>query len=85
MPTVGKIDGLSVRIYTNDHKPAHVHVIGAECAAIFILHCPEGPPELRRNHGFTAHRLLRIEKQLTARVLHLCAEWRRIHDQPRGI
>ncbi|WP_199271807.1 DUF4160 domain-containing protein [Pseudoduganella flava] len=38
---------MRVVIYPNDHRPAHVHVIGPGCEAVFDLHCPEGPPELR--------------------------------------
>lgn len=47
MPTVLRIDGLRVVIYPNDHRPAHVHVIGRRCEALFFLRCPDGPPELR--------------------------------------
>jgi len=28
MPTVLRFEGLRVVIYPNDHRPAHVHVIG---------------------------------------------------------
>ena len=28
MPTVLRIDGLRFVVYTNDHPPAHVHVVG---------------------------------------------------------
>jgi hypothetical protein len=47
MLTVDAIDGLRVVIYFNDHRPAHVHVIGDGCEAVFRLNCPTGPPELR--------------------------------------
>ena len=53
MPTVDRIDGLRVVIYPNDHVPAHVHVIGNGCEAMFNLKCSGGPPELRENHGFS--------------------------------
>ena len=78
MPTVDSIAGLRVVIYPNDHRPAHVHVIG-DCEAVFKLNCPAGPPELRENYGFTARRLARIQAALTSRLTHLCAEWSRIH------
>ena len=42
MPTVLRIGGLRVAIFPSDHLPAHVHVIGAEGEAMFILHCPDG-------------------------------------------
>jgi hypothetical protein len=43
MPTIKRIDGLRVMIYSNDHPPPHVHVIGADREAVFELHCPAGP------------------------------------------
>src|SRR3546814_13527668 len=52
MPTVLRIDGLRVVIYPNDHRPAHVHVKGADGEAVFILHCTDGPPALRESYGF---------------------------------
>ena len=52
MPTVLSLDGLRVAIYPNDHRPAHVHVIGAGVEAVFDLRCPQGPPVLRESHGF---------------------------------
>ena len=80
MPTIGeRIDGLRVVIYPNDHRPAHVHIIGDGCEAVFKLNCPEGKPELRENYGFTAAKLSRIQKVPISRLAHLCAEWSRIH------
>jgi Domain of unknown function (DUF4160) len=52
MPVVLRFDGLRVVIYPNDHRPAHVHVIGAQGEAVFVLNCPDGPPELRESFGF---------------------------------
>ncbi|MBA4152583.1 MAG: hypothetical protein C0509_08480, partial [Acinetobacter sp.] len=39
MPTVLRWGGLRVAIYPNDHRPAHVHVIGAGREAVFRLCC----------------------------------------------
>ncbi len=44
---------MRVVIYPNDHRPVHVHVIGGGREAVFDLHCPEGPPEIRENYGFS--------------------------------
>ena len=46
MPTVLRFEGLRVVIYPNDHRPAHVHVIGSRPEAVFDLNCPNGPPDL---------------------------------------
>jgi hypothetical protein len=81
MPSVGaRIDGLRVVIYLNDHRPAHVHVMGDGCEALFNLDCPEGPPALRENYGFNAAKLRRILAGLVAQLALLCAEWRRLHE-----
>ncbi len=79
MPTVDMIEGLRVVIYPNDHRPAHVHVIGRGFEAVFKLNCPEGPPELRENYGFAAGELARIKAALTSRLTLICEEWSRIH------
>ncbi len=53
MVTVLRVNGFRVVIYPNDHRPAHVHVISAEHEAVFNLNCPDGPPSLRENYGFS--------------------------------
>src|SRR3546814_7477155 len=74
MPTVLRIDGLRVVIYPNDHRPAHVHVKGADGEAVFILHCTDGPPELRESYGFKLPALGGIKDALQAALAALCAE-----------
>lgn len=81
MPTVLRFDGMSVVIYPNDHRPAHVHVRGAGGEAVFILHCPEGPPALRESFGFNTPELGRIKDVLADALATLCAEWRRFHGR----
>jgi len=82
MPTVDMIDGLRVVIYPNDHRPAHVHVIGRDCEAVFKLNGPEGAPELRENYGFSSGDLSKIKAALTAGAARLCAAWSKIHGEP---
>src|ERR1051326_2066279 len=77
MPTVLRLGGLRVTIYPNDHRPAHVHVIGAGKEAVFDLHCPAGPPELRENYGFSRSEATRIAVDLAARLAELCHAWER--------
>ncbi len=82
MPTVDMIGGLRVVIYPNDHRPAHVHVIGKDCEAVFKLAGPEGTPDLRENYGFSSGELLRIKTALTANAVRLSAAWSKIHGEP---
>jgi hypothetical protein len=79
VPTVLRIDGLLVVIYPNDHRPAHVHVIGAGKEALFFLNCPNGPPQLRENFRFSRSELNRIQEKLAPHATQLCAAWKEIH------
>lgn len=79
MPTVLKLDGLRVAIYPNDHRPAHVHVIGPGQEAVFILNCPDGPIELRESYGFAGPALRTVAAMLNAAVGSLCRSWETIH------
>jgi Domain of unknown function (DUF4160) len=81
MPTVLRLDGLRVTVYPNDHRPAHVHVIGAGREAVFDLHCPEGPPELRESYGFARHDATRVAAELASKLAELCRAWERIHGR----
>jgi len=79
MPTVLRIGRLRVVIYTNDHRPAHVHVLGAGTQAIFWLACPDGPPSLRGSYGLTTAELNRIADALAADLAALRGAWEQIH------
>ncbi|MGI9133093.1 MAG: DUF4160 domain-containing protein [Rhodoferax sp.] len=81
MPTVHRFQGFRVVIYPNDHRPAHVHVMGRGCEAVFKLNAPSGPPELRENYGFGAPELALMEKELTQQLERLCAAWSAIHGK----
>jgi hypothetical protein len=82
VPTVLRFDGLRAVIYPNDHRPAHIHIIGKGCEAVFNLRCPNGPPELRENYGFGLKDLTRIEAALTAHLAEACRQWESIHGDP---
>ena len=79
MPTVLRLNGLRVVIYSDDHRPAHVHVIGANGEAVYILNCPDGPPMLREVYGFARQDILSIQKELANHLATLCPEWSAIH------
>jgi Domain of unknown function (DUF4160) len=79
MPTVLRFDGLRVVIYPNYHRPAHVHVIGKGCEALFNLNCPAGPAELRENYRFSRRQISKIEIELTEHVDEFCRVWEEIH------
>jgi hypothetical protein len=74
-----RLDALRVVVYPNDHRPAHVHVIGRGLESVFNLNCPAGPVELRENYGFPTRELTHILAALTANLRHLCRAWEHIH------
>jgi len=80
MPTILRFGGMRVAVYLNDHRPAHVHVIGRGCEAVFNLNCAAGPVRLRENYGFSRAEISRIAKVLTKHLVTLCGAWERIHD-----
>jgi hypothetical protein len=79
VPTVMRLDGLRVVVYPNDHRPAHVHVIGRGCEAVFNLNCPAGPVELRENYGFASRLISSMLGVLAANLVDLCRAWEHIH------
>jgi hypothetical protein len=79
MPTVWRLASFRIVVYPNDHRPAHVHVIGADCEAIFDLHCPDGPVELRENYDCSRADLRRIATTMNDRLAKLCDAWEQIH------
>ncbi len=80
MPTVARIGAFRVVVYPNDHRPAHVHVIGGGCEAVFNLNCPGGPPQLRENFGFSIVHVGKIKAAIADNLAGLCAAWNRIHE-----
>ncbi|MDO9610234.1 MAG: DUF4160 domain-containing protein [Serpentinimonas sp.] len=81
MPTILRLGGLRVVIYPNDHRPAHVHVIGGGGEAVFALHCPGGPPALRESSGFSQQAVGRILDDLAVHLTALCQRWSQIHGR----
>ncbi|BBP04176.1 hypothetical protein TPL01_27370 [Sulfuriferula plumbiphila] len=79
MSTALTIFGLRAVLYPNGHRPAHVHVIGNGCEAVFNLHCPNGPPELRENYAFSRKDVVKLADELAANLATLCDKWRQIH------
>ncbi|WP_144162306.1 DUF4160 domain-containing protein [Paraburkholderia sp. BCC1885] len=81
MPTFLRVLGYSVVIYTHDHRPAHIHVIGPNGRSVFNLNCPTGPLELREVVRITGIQLRRLERVIEPEIVALCVEWRKIHGR----
>lgn len=83
MPAIDCIGGARVVIYLNDHRPAHVHVLQGDCHAVLVLHCPDWPPEIRENIGFSRAKIRHILEEAPSRLTLLCREWERHHGPDR--
>lgn len=79
MPTVLRSNGFKLVIYTHDHQPPHVHVIGNDGDAVFNLNCPDGPPELRELY-IRQRKANLIRQILIDHLPELCRKWSEIHD-----
>ena len=72
MPTIGRLMGGASSL-ADDHRQAHVHVIGPDSEAVFILNCPHGPPELRESFGVRLANLNRVAEALADSLPNVAA------------
>lgn len=80
MVVVHRAFGFRFVIYTQDHNPAHVHIIGAGQAKINLLG-KGGEPELVYSIGIKRADLRRILNDIASEQARLLREWERIHGE----
>lgn len=79
MPTVLREAGFDFRVYTDDHSPAHVHVVKAGEEAVIDLGSEIMRPWVRDNFGMNRKNLRRAFLIVNERQTFLLQEWRRLH------
>ncbi len=79
MPTVLKRDAFEIRIYTDDHAPAHVHVWRAGEELIVDLGGENTAPTIRENNDMKAKNERRGFILVVTNQTFLLAEWKQIH------
>ena len=79
MVTVHREGGFRVVIYSNDHEPAHVHVIGDGEVIINLLGA-DNLPEVRQAYGATNADIRKALRIVTEQRASLLAKWQEIHD-----
>ena len=79
MPTVLREAGFDFRIYTDDHPPAHVHVLKAGEEAVIDLGSEIMRPRVRDNFGMNRKNLRSAFLIVNERQKFLLQEWRRLH------
>lgn len=81
MPTVLTKDGFKVRIYPNDHLPAHVHVFKASGEAKINLLGENGCPEfISVSSGMSDRDAIKALEIVVANQLELLEKWKEYHD-----
>jgi len=75
MVTVLREGGLRVRIYTDDHEPAHVHVVGDGIAKVLLI--PN--VELDSARGMTEATARKALRLVSENRLFLLEKWRELH------
>ena len=81
MPTVLKKDGFSIRIYTNDHLPSHVHAFKAEGEAKIHLGSETERPSLVNIWKMSDQDAVRALKLVSEHQVELLEKWRDIHGE----
>jgi hypothetical protein len=78
MIVVHRAGGFRFVIYTSDHEPAHVHVIGEGHAKINLVG-PDGVPELVFSIGIKQSDMRRLLGEVMDHRKELLERWERIH------
>ena len=81
MGTVFRIGVWRVMIYTQDHRPSHVHVVSGSGRAKIMLNCPDGPVEPEHARGMDATTLRRLLQSVEANLPLLCYAWSNTHGE----
>lgn len=75
MPTVLRVDGFAVRIYTDDHQPPHVHVVKAGVVVVIAL----APVQILRVESMRRADIVAALAIVEANREYLVARWSEIH------
>jgi hypothetical protein len=79
VPTILRFRSFRIVIYTDDHPPPHVHAVGPDGKAIFLLNCPTGPVLLREETYLTQAQVKALANFLSEHLELLCKAWEDIH------
>ncbi|WP_131112258.1 DUF4160 domain-containing protein [Sulfuricystis thermophila] len=79
MGTLLRLAGWRVMIYTLDHPPPHVHVVGPGGRAKIALNCAGGMPLPISAFGIRPDVLKELTRTIAANQTMLCEAWRRTH------
>ena len=78
MVTVHRAIGFRFIIFSNDHSPAHVHIVGNGGEAKVLLNGSDGL-ELDWSIGISRGDMRRLMMEVQAERAHLIDAWNKIH------
>lgn len=82
MPTIDRFEGNRVFFYSNEHKPAHVHIVNGDGQAAILLNCPDGPATLRDEpYGISASDANKLCRDVSESVSTYCKKWNQYFGQ----
>ncbi|MGH7710034.1 MAG: DUF4160 domain-containing protein [Gemmatimonadaceae bacterium] len=81
MPTVLRVGGFSVRIYSppREHGPPHVHVTHAGTEAVILLGDVDHAPSIRETRGMSGPNITRSLEIVAEHQSLLLLLWRHYH------
>ena len=79
MPTVLRQEGFALRIYFDDHDPAHVHVVKSDKEVVISLGDETTRPWIRTNKGMR-QKDMRRSLIVAEHQSFLIAHWRSINE-----
>ena len=81
MPKIFEQDGYRFSIYSNEHRPIHVHVRCGGGEAVFDV---EAAVELRESHGLKVHELAKAQKLAEEHRELIIEKWHENIDRHRA-
>ncbi|HRP97111.1 MAG TPA: DUF4160 domain-containing protein [Rhodocyclaceae bacterium] len=81
MGTLLRFGAWRIMIYSLDHPPAHVHVVGPQGRARIALNCPDGPAIPLDARGIERGTLRRMLDHIDSNLAGLCGAWDATHGQ----
>ena len=79
MATILKEDGFSIRIWSNDHLPRHVHVFKGDGECVINLQGTDSLPELREFYGMKRKEVAKAIQLVYKHQEKLIEAWIKIH------
>ncbi|HEX8472704.1 MAG TPA: DUF4160 domain-containing protein [Pyrinomonadaceae bacterium] len=84
MATILRKNGFDFRIYTNDHRPPHVHVIKGDGEVVIELGDEHSPPLIREIYSMRDRDVASAYDLVIEYQIRLLEAWRRIHEGRSG-